>query len=107
MIAFQFGLNIDYDMHSKEEIVEIITNKFTNNQSAFVDMELEDDSDDDSTYVPSVQSDNSEENRNNVRQMARHSYDYQSDADDSTYIGSDSTVSTVTSCDMNIEYQLA
>lgn len=104
IIAFQLGLNIDYEMHSKEEIVEIITNKFSNNQSAFVDMDLEHDSDSDSDYAPSVQTDNSEENRNNVRQMARQSYDY--DSDDSTYIGSDSTVSTVTSADMDIDYQL-
>lgn len=101
-------LNIDLVNDSKVDIIRELSIRIHNlDSNDITNMELNsDDEDDDSSYSPSVQSDDSEENRNNVRQMARQSYEYESDGDDSTYIGSDSTVSTVTSADMDIDYQL-
>lgn len=108
-LAKMWSFDIDYDSSKNDIIEELIQAAavMINNgrraqravqQNAFVDMELYSDDDTDSTYVPSVQSDDSEDNRNIVRQMARQSYNYQDD-DDSTYIGSNSTISTVEESD--------
>jgi len=110
-LSTMWNFDIDYDA-SKDEIVELICEAARRNlmnerrvvQEAFVDMDLESDDDDDSTYVPSVQSDDSEYNRNNVRQMARQRYNYESDEDDSTYVGSESTVSTLEESDEEYEF---
>lgn len=110
-LSTMWNFDIDYDA-SKDEIVELIckaarrnlTNERRVVQEAFVDMELESDDDDDSSYVPSVQSDDSEYNRNNVRQMARQRYNYESDDDDSTYIGSNSTISSIGESDEEYEF---
>ena len=107
-LSKMWSFDINYEL-SKTEIIEELINaaavmmntgrraqREASQQNTFVDMELQSDDDDDSTYVPSVQSDDSEDNRNNVRQMARQRYNYESesDDDDSTYIGSNSSIST-------------
>lgn len=118
MLSDMWNFDIDYEAADKEEIVEIICRaaakrvrngrQAEQRQEAFVDMDVETDDDDDSSYVPSVQSDNSEYNRNNVRQMARERYDYESDAslspDDSTYVSCNSTISTLEDDDMDYEF---
>ena len=120
-LSKMWNFDIDYDA-SKDEIVELIcqaaSRRFMRNERqrelypalrtehGFLDMDLESDDDDDSTYVPSVQSDDSEDNRNNVRQMARQRYDYESD-DDSTYVGSNSTIGTFEESDEEEDYEFA
>ena len=111
-LSKKWDFDIDYEAKKEDIIEEIIgavvirldkgrkAKRELSQKRAFVDMELDSD-DDDSTYVPSVQSDNSEDNRNNVRQMARQRYEYESD-DDSTYIGSNSTISTVEESDASL-----
>ena len=85
-LSKMWEFDIDYEA-SKEDIIEELMNaaavmmntgrrpqREASQQNACLDMELQSDDDDDSTYVPSVQSDDSEYNRNNVRQMARQRY---------------------------------